>query len=301
MFKLALNAGHGYETPGKRCLKSIDPNETREYALNKRIADLVQSKLSAYGGIEVIRIDNGTDIAISNRAKTANSKNADFYLAVHHNAGINGGAGGGTECYVYLKVDEQTKAWQQEIYNCFIESTGLKGNRAQPLRSADFGECRETKMPAVLIECGFMDSTVDTPVILTEDFAQKAANGLVKAIVKRANLGEVKEENSVPASAQPVQGKTVEELANEVIAGKWANGEARKINLNNAGYDYSAVQKRVNEILKGGNANSGKSVETLADEVIKGLWGNNPERKERLLAAGYDYSAIQKRVNEKLR
>lgn len=41
-----------------------------------------------------------------------------------------------------------------------------------------------------------------------------------------------------------------------------------------------------------------KSIEELAQEVIQGLWGNNPERKERLEAAGYDYYAVQSRVNE---
>lgn len=46
-------------------------------------------------------------------------------------------------------------------------------------------------------------------------------------------------------------GKTVEELAREVIAGKWGNGADRKKRLTDAGYDYSAVQKRVNEILLG--------------------------------------------------
>lgn len=44
-----------------------------------------------------------------------------------------------------------------------------------------------------------------------------------------------------------------------------------------------------------------KSVEELAKEVIRGDWGNGSERKERLTAAGYDYAAIQKRVNELLR
>lgn len=41
-----------------------------------------------------------------------------------------------------------------------------------------------------------------------------------------------------------------------------------------------------------------KSIDELANEVIQGLWGNNPERKERLEAAGYDYYAVQARVNE---
>ena len=41
-----------------------------------------------------------------------------------------------------------------------------------------------------------------------------------------------------------------------------------------------------------------KSVDTLAREVIQGKWGNGAERKQKLTAAGYDYDAVQKRVNE---
>ena len=43
-----------------------------------------------------------------------------------------------------------------------------------------------------------------------------------------------------------------------------------------------------------------KSVDTIAREVIRGNWGNGDERKRRLASAGYDYSAVQKRVNELL-
>ena len=44
-----------------------------------------------------------------------------------------------------------------------------------------------------------------------------------------------------------------------------------------------------------------KSVDTIAREVIQGKWGNGEERKQKLTASGYDYSAVQKRVNELLR
>ena len=44
-----------------------------------------------------------------------------------------------------------------------------------------------------------------------------------------------------------------------------------------------------------------KSVDELAKEVIDGKWGNNPERKKALTEAGYDYDAVQKRVNEMLK
>lgn len=52
----------------------------------------------------------------------------------------------------------------------------------------------------------------------------------------------------------------------------------------------------------GGATNgAGKSVEALAKEVIAGKWGNGDDRKKRLQAAGYDYAAVQKKVNELLR
>lgn len=44
-----------------------------------------------------------------------------------------------------------------------------------------------------------------------------------------------------------------------------------------------------------------KSVDAIAREVIRGDWGNGDERKKKLTAAGYDYSAVQKRVNELLK
>ena len=48
-------------------------------------------------------------------------------------------------------------------------------------------------------------------------------------------------------------------------------------------------------------ASAKKSIDTLAREVIQGKWGNGDERKKRLTAAGYDYNAVQKRVNEILK
>lgn len=89
--------------------------------------------------------------------------------------------------------------------------------------------------------------------------------------------------------------KTVDELAKEVINGRWGNGEERKQRLTAADYDYGTVQKRVNELCK---KTETKSVDELAKEVIKGLWGNGAERKQGLTDAGYDYKTIQNRVNE---
>lgn len=107
------------------------------------------------------------------------------------------------------------------------------------------------------------------------------------------------------SSAPSTSGKSLDQVAQEVINGQWGNGSDRKSRLQAAGYNYSEVQNRVNEILTGkssssSSSSSSKSIDTLADEVIAGKWGSGADRKNRLQAAGYDYNAVQARVNEKL-
>ena len=100
--------------------------------------------------------------------------------------------------------------------------------------------------------------------------------------------------------AAPVAGKSVDELAKEVIRGDWGNGQDRVNRLTAAGYDYNAVQSKVDEML-GAPKPTQKSVDEIAHEVIKGLWGNGADRKNRLTAAGYDYNSVQSRVNQLMR
>ena len=88
--------------------------------------------------------------------------------------------------------------------------------------------------------------------------------------------------------------KTLEEIVQEVIAGKWGNGEERKTALTKAGYDYNTIQSLVNTSLR-------KSNEEIAKEVIAGKWGNGNKRIRALTKAGYDYETIREIVNKLLK
>lgn len=178
---IVLDAGHGINTPGKRCLKSIDPNETREWMLNSRIADLVQLMLDDYE-CDVIRVDDsqtGTDVSLKDRCAIANKANADIYVSIHHNAGISGGSGGGTAVYHYSSHPE----YAEHLYKKVVEQTELVGNRSKHVIKNAFYVLVNTKMEAVLIENGFMDSTIDTPIILTDSHASKTAKGIVNFLI----------------------------------------------------------------------------------------------------------------------
>jgi hypothetical protein len=105
-----------------------------------------------------------------------------------------------------------------------------------------------------------------------------------------------------PSTPPPSSGggsKSVDQLADEVIDGEWGNGDDRRQRLQNAGYDYDAVQAEVNHRFGGPDptAPSLKSNDEIVDEVLRGLWGNDPQRREQLIAAGYDARAIQAEVN----
>lgn len=94
----------------------------------------------------------------------------------------------------------------------------------------------------------------------------------------------------------PTVKKSIEDVAKEVLAGKWGNGAERKKKLTDAGYHYNTVQSMVNK-LSSGSATK-KSVEEIAKEVIAGKWGSGATRKAKLESAGYNYNEIQKKVNQ---
>lgn len=102
---------------------------------------------------------------------------------------------------------------------------------------------------------------------------------------------------SVPTPS-PAPNKSIDEIAREAIAGAWGNGDDRKNRITAAGYNYDAVQARINEILKGSKPQPTKSVDEIAKEVIAGKWGNGDDRKNRITAAGYNYDTVQAKVNQ---
>ena len=92
--------------------------------------------------------------------------------------------------------------------------------------------------------------------------------------------------------------KSIVDLAQEVIAGKYGVGQERKDKL---GSLYNEVQAKVNEILLGKKVENKKNNEEIAKEVLKGEWGNGEDRKNRLKKAGYNYIEVQTIVNKLLK
>lgn len=105
--------------------------------------------------------------------------------------------------------------------------------------------------------------------------------------------------NNTPTTNNDIASKSVDELAKEVIAGKYGNGEDRKKAL---GSRYSEVQARVNEMLSSNNSKPADTpkpqptvdILTLVKKTIRGDFGNGDARKKAL---GSNYAEVQRQVN----
>lgn len=112
----------------------------------------------------------------------------------------------------------------------------------------------------------------------------------------------VKETQPAP---QPTPKKSLDEIAKDVIAGKYGNYPERKTRLEAEGYNYSQVQGRVNEILAGNKPTpqpapqpSGDDLLTLVKKTIRGDFGNGQARRNAL---GSRYDEVQRQVNLNLK
>ena len=185
---IALDAGHGMTTAGKEITLSGYP-KTKEWYLNDRISDRVEELLSDYD-CKVIRVGDTTgkkDISLAQRVKTANNAGATVYISVHHDSGVGGGTGGGTTVFYYSNSSARLSQ-AQRLYNAVISKTGLVGNRANKVVKKGFYVIKNTKMPAFLIENGFMDSATDVPIILSPEHAEKTAQGVLSFLVSEYSL-----------------------------------------------------------------------------------------------------------------
>ncbi len=265
------NVGVGnYGTEEKRC------NE---------IADVVERELKKNSSFTVVR--NNPNMSLEEVIRDSNNSNSDVHFSIHTNAGVSSARG--CEVYAYSPNTEADKL-AQIVYKRLSKITpssdrGVKYN--------SLAETGSTKAIAVLTEVGFHSNAEDAKWII--DNTELIGKELAKALYEYYNI---KYKETSETVATPEKKQSIEELARDVINGKYGNNPQRKETLIAQGYDYDAIQNKVNELLQG--SPSKKSNEEIANEIIAGKWGNQPQREQKLKAEGYDYEAIQKIVNQKI-
>ena len=264
--KVFISAGHGGSDSG------AVGNGFKEKDLNLSIALACGDYLKSRGvEVRMSRVKDEND-DLNQEARESNAFGPDLTVSIHNNAG----GGDGVEAW-YSIVGGLGKTCAENILAEVVKigqnSRGAKTKKGSGGKDY-YGFIRQTKAPAVIVECAFIDNARDIQIINTEPKRVIMGEAIAKGILKTLGIAD-----SAPMTTPAPTTKSIEEVAKEVIAGKYGNGEARKIALKNAGYDYAAVQARVNEIVNGSKTSSFTSykvkVTTSALNIRSGPGTNN--------------------------
>ena len=219
MVKIALDAGHGKHTAGKRT-----PDGEREWTFNDKVLRACQTKLNEYQNVEILRLDDPsgeTDVPLQARTDRANKWKADVLVSIHHNAmrsdGTWGGHGG-VETFVQEKTaSKASKDIAGRIHPRIVNAMGL---RDRGVKTKNLHMTRESNMPAVLTEGGFMDSTTDIHALRSDTILRRQGEAIAEALAVYFKLVPKKEEVKVAAVENQKPSASLEkEYARAIKAG----------------------------------------------------------------------------------
>ena len=186
-----LDPGHGGSDSG------AVSNGLREKDLTLSVYNKVSSRLASLGYTVLTSRNTDKDVGLVSRADQANKSNADMFLSIHFNAGGRG-ASYGIETYYYKARPEYTPAINkdkhndperleksrklaQKIQQSLVSKTGAFD---RGVKRETFAVLRETSIPSILVELGFIDNKEEANKIKTNEYQEKLADGIVDGIVE---------------------------------------------------------------------------------------------------------------------
>ncbi len=173
---IVLDAGHGDHDSG-----AVGAGGKLEKDLNLSLILKVEQLLKKESGVDVILTRNDdTFVTLTDRAKIANDLGADVFISIHANSAA--ASASGTETYYYKKQD---KALASIIHKHLVSATGFKDRK---VKEGSLSVLRNTKMPAALLEIGFLSNKAEEAAMFKEDFQNKVAQGIVDGIKEYLNL-----------------------------------------------------------------------------------------------------------------
>lgn len=178
MVKIYLDPGHGGTDPGAAGNGLQEKNVTLSIALKTR--DILNRDYEGHS----IRMSRTSDTtrSLTQRTNDANSWGADYFVSIH----INAGGGTGYEDYIYNgSVSNNTLTYRDKVHAEIMKQVDFR-NRGK--KRANFHVLRESSMPAVLTENGFIDTVADANKLKSDAYLNRIATGHANGIAQALGL-----------------------------------------------------------------------------------------------------------------
>ncbi|ERI07523.1 N-acetylmuramoyl-L-alanine amidase family protein [Aneurinibacillus aneurinilyticus] len=173
--RIVVDAGHGGKDMG------ATGNNAREKDLTLGIAQRLANNMMADPKLEVIMTrdseldrqltERGVKQELSEKVNIANNNNADLFISIHINSSTSA-SGKGTETYYH---NDKSKGYASTIHKHLVQATGFPDRK---IKQANFQVIKYTKMPAILIEVGFISNPAEAKEMLTPEFQQRVADAV---------------------------------------------------------------------------------------------------------------------------
>jgi|GEM_PF-3383501 len=301
MTKILLIAGHGENRNGSfdpGALGYISKGEHKYY--EEDFFKAVEKFLPANSNVVLFSKYNVYDY--KDLVVLAKSYGEDTNVVeMHYDASNDGTASGGhVIIHAYYAPDKFDLAIRDVVKKHIGVRYTHKGNSGISGRD-NLGNCNRAKTGGInyrLVELGFGTNKKDSDAMVKN--IDDIAKDFVIALVGKASseVVAIKPVIAVKAVsvAKPVVTKSVDQLAKEVIDGKYGSGDARKKAL---GSQFDVVQEKVNQLLATKKVVKApvKTVQQLVAETLAGKHGNGDARKKSL---GSNYNAVMNVINGKV-
>ncbi|WP_258871461.1 N-acetylmuramoyl-L-alanine amidase family protein, partial [Halobacillus trueperi] len=174
---VALDDGHGMQTPGKRTpyIKELG-REIRENEFNRKVVGFLADILLTHGFRVLLVAPTDADTPLSYRTDAANRNKADIYVSVHFNAmsfDFDYSSADGISVHVYSDNMKYNSGKLARAVGKYLRQGTKQDWRG--FKENNFHVLRETNMPAILTENGFMDDRREALLMLDEDFQMEVA------------------------------------------------------------------------------------------------------------------------------
>lgn len=178
---IVIDAGHGGHDPG-----AISVTKKKEKDFNLAVSKKFNERLKALGYNTIMTRETDVFIDLYERPRIANENYADIFVSIHANAHNNGDIAGVQMLYCpsydSQVKDEDQYPFAEVMHNELLAGTGAYDRRI--VKRPKLVVLRETKMPAVLVEAGFLSNSAEEKLLFTESYQDKIVDSMVKGVEK---------------------------------------------------------------------------------------------------------------------
>jgi len=177
---IVIDPGHGGEDFGTH---SLTPPKYHEKYLNLATAKVLRGYLEQLGYHAILTRSEDVFISLDKRAQLANGKKPVLFVSVHYNSAPSEEAHG-VEVYYYQNEEDQQRSNQSKTLaqHALIQILANTKAKSRGVKHGNFAVIRNTKMPAILIEGGFLTNAGEMQKIKNPDYVKKLAWGIAKGI-----------------------------------------------------------------------------------------------------------------------